>query len=355
MDLSKIFRKDACPTKMGGQAVMEGIMMKGEQVTALAVRLPGGDIKVETEPTKQPSGWMKYPLIRGVAAFLVSLVTGTKILMKSAEILEEFDDEEEYEETKLEHWLNEKFGSKGAWNIMIYTSVFIALLFTIGVFIILPTGVVNLVKLATDSIFVLNLVEGLFRIALFVLYVWAISHMSEIKRVFQYHGAEHKTIHCFESGLELTPENCRQFPTLHPRCGTSFLMFVFIIAFALHFLLGWPNLFLRIISRLLLLPVIAGLSYELLRWAGRSDNAVVKVLSLPGLYLQKLTTKEPDDSQLAVAIAAIQAVQACETEPAGTAAVLPEEAEDEAACGWNYESWSPARRKKSPLKSRRHL
>ena len=135
-------------------------------------------------------------------------------------------------------------------------------------------------KLFTDSVFWLNFAEGVFRILLFVAYVWLISFMGEIKRVFQFHGAEHKTIHCFENGLELTPANCRQFPTLHPRCGTSFLMFVFIIAFALHFLLGWPTLWLRIVTRLLLLPVIAGLSYELLKWAGKSDNIVVKILSL---------------------------------------------------------------------------
>jgi uncharacterized protein YqhQ len=165
----------------------------------------------------------------------------------------------------------------------------------------------------TGSAFWLNFAEGVVRIGLFVLYVWAISFMKEIQRVFQFHGAEHKTIHCFECGLELTPENCQQFPTLHPRCGTSFLMFVFIIAFILHFLMGWPNLFLRIVSRLLLLPVIAGLSYELLKWAGRSDSKVVKILSMPGLYLQKITTKEPDREQLEVAIAAINAVLA-ETE-----------------------------------------
>ncbi|MDO4545415.1 MAG: DUF1385 domain-containing protein [Bacillota bacterium] len=322
MDLSKIFLKGACPTKMGGQAVMEGIMMKGEQKTALAVRLPSGDIRVKTEPTKQPSKWMKIPIIRGVVAFVSSLVTGTKTLMDSAEILEEWDDEE-YEESKFEAWLERKFGSKGAWNLMIYTSVVIAIAFTVGIFIILPTGVVNLLKLVTDSIFWLNFAEGVFRILLFVLYVWAISFMGEIKRVFQFHGAEHKTIHCFENGLELMPENCRQFPTLHPRCGTSFLMFVFIIAFALHFLLGWPNLFLRIVSRLLLLPVIAGLSYELLRWAGRSDNMVVKILSLPGLYLQKITTKEPDDKQLEVAIAAINAV--LEDGPTGEKLIKKEE------------------------------
>lgn len=308
MDLNKIFIKNACPTKMGGQAVMEGIMMKGEKKTALAVRIPSGEIKIESEETKQPGSLSKVPLIRGVVAFVGSLVLGTKILMKSAEILEEYDDEE-YEPSKFEKWLDKKFGSKGSWNFMLYSSVAIALLFTVGVFIILPTGAVNLMKHFTDSIFWLNFCEGIVRIVLFILYVWAISFMKEIKRVFQYHGAEHKTIHCYENGLELTPENCRQFPTLHPRCGTSFLMFVFIIAFALHFLLGWPNLILRIVSRLALLPIIAGISYELLRWAGRSDNVIVKILSLPGLYLQKITTKEPDDEQLEVAIAAIKAVE----------------------------------------------
>lgn len=308
MNLSKIFRKDARPTKIGGQAVMEGIMMRGGEKTALAMRLPTGKIKIDITKTKEPSKWAKVPILRGVVTFVGALVQGTRILMKSAEILEQFDDEE-YEETRFEKWLEKKFGSKGAWNFMLYSAVVIAILFTVGVFIILPTGVVSVLKLVTDSIFWLNFAEGAVRIALFVLYAWAISFMGEIKRVFQFHGAEHKTIHCFECGLELTPENCRQFPTLHPRCGTSFLMFVFIIAFALHFLMGWPNLFLRIVSRLLLLPVIAGLSYELLRWAGRSDNAVVKILSIPGLLLQKITTKEPDDSQLEVAIAALNAVR----------------------------------------------
>jgi uncharacterized protein YqhQ len=191
---------------------------------------------------------------------------------------------------------------------MLYGSVVIALLFTIGVFIILPTWLVNIMRNFTDSALLLNIFEGVLRILLFIGYVWAISFMKDIKRVFQYHGAEHKTIHCFENGLPLTAANCREYPTLHPRCGTSFLMFVFIIAFLLHFMLGWPSLVFRIVSRLLLLPVIAGLSYELLKWAGRSDNWLVKLLSLPGLYLQKITTNEPDDSQLEVAIAAIDAV-----------------------------------------------
>lgn len=307
MDLKKIFIKDACPTKMGGQAVMEGIMMKGEKKTALAIRLPNGDIDIETKETKTYGKWMKIPIVRGVIAFVDSLVSGVKTLMDSAEILGEYDDEE-YEQGRFEAWVEKKYGKKGVWNFLIFTSVALALAFTIGVFIILPTGAVALMKFFTDSVFWLNFAEGTLRIALFVGYVWAVSYVPDIKRVFMYHGAEHKTIHAFENGCELTEENCRAFPTLHPRCGTSFLMFVFIIAFACHFLLGWPSLWLRIISRLLLLPVIAGLSYELLKWAGRSDNIVVKILSMPGLWLQKITTKEPDDSMLEVAIAAVNGV-----------------------------------------------
>ena len=313
MDLSKIFLKDACPTRMGGQAVMEGIMMKGEKKTALAVRIPDGRIRIKTTENKKQSKWMTYPLIRGVVAFVISLVQGTKTLMDSAEILTLYD-EEEYEQSRFEKWIEKKFGSKALWNFMLYSSVIIAVAFALGMFLILPTWVVNLMKHFTDSVFWLNFVEGLLRILMFIGYIWAVSFMPDIRTTFRYHGAEHKTIHCFENRLELTPENCQSFPTLHPRCGTSFLMFVFIIAFALHFVLGWPVLWLRILTRLMLLPVIAGLSYELLKWAGRSDNIVVKILSLPGLYLQKITTKEPDFGQLEVAIASINAV--CDDTPA---------------------------------------
>ena len=308
MDLNKIFLKDACTTKMGGQAVMEGIMMKGETKTALAVRLPDGRIRIRTTENKKPGKWMTYPLIRGVCAFVQSMVQGTKVLMDSADILAMYDDEE-YEEGRFEKWINNRFGSKAAWNFMLYSSVAVAIVLSVGLFIIAPTWVVNLMKHFTDSIFWLNFVEGALRIAMFVGYVWAVSFMPDIRTVFRYHGAEHKTIHCFENNLELTPENADTFPTLHPRCGTSFLMFVFIIAFALHFLLGWPVLWLRIITRLLLLPVIAGLSYELLKWAGRSDNIIVKILSLPGLYLQKVTTRQPSRDELEVAIASIKAVR----------------------------------------------
>lgn len=310
MDLKKIFLKDACPTKVGGQAVMEGIMMKGEDRTAVVVRLPNQDMHIKTEATGTRSKWASLPLIRGVFIFVASLVQGTKTLMHSADVLEQYEmsEGEGEEKDKMTLFLEKHFGERGAWNIMLYTSVIFALVFTVLIFIIAPTWVVNLAGHWVKSDIGLNLIEGVLRLILFIIYVLLISKMKEIHTVFQYHGAEHKCIHCFENGLELTPENCKPFYTLHPRCGTSFLMFVMIISLVLFSLLGWPNLFWRILSRLILLPVIAGLSYELLRWAGRSDSPLVKILSLPGLYLQKLTTAEPDESQLEVAIAAMKAV-----------------------------------------------
>ena len=177
-----------------------------------------------------------------------------------------------------------------------------------GIFVIGPTAVINWMTAFTENEIVLNLTEGLLRIAIFVIYVLLISKMKDIHRVFQYHGAEHKCILCFESGRELTPENCQEFYTLHPRCGTSFLVFVLVISLIVFSFLGWPNLALRIVSRLLLIPFIAGISYEVLKWAGKSDNWFIKIISIPGLYLQKLTTAPPDNEQLEVAIAAVKAV-----------------------------------------------
>ena len=310
MDLKKIFLKDACPTKIGGQAVLDGIMMKGADRTAVAVRFPNKDIHIKTEKLKESSKWAKIPLIRGVVVFVSSLITGTKTLMYSSDVLESYDGPEavEYEDDKLTTWLENKFGEKKTWSIMLYSSVVIALLLTVGIFIIMPTAAVNWLNHFTENEVLLNLSEGVLRIIIFIIYVVLISRMEDIKNVFRYHGAEHKCIHCFENGLELTPANCQTFYTLHPRCGTSFLMFVMVISLILFSLLGWPNLLWRITSRLLLLPVVAGISYELLRWAGRSDNLLVKILSMPGLYLQKLTTEEPSDEHLEVAIAAMKAV-----------------------------------------------
>ncbi len=315
IDYSKIFLKEAKPTSIGGQAVMEGIMMQGPDRRALAMRLPDGRIYLKTEKKPKPAGWTKVPLVRGCVSFFKSLVDGMKVLMNSADVLEKYAPEEAEEPGAFEKWLCDKLGEKRAWNIMMIFALVISIVITVLAFIIFPTVAVNWLKKWITNAVVLNLIEGVFRILLFVLYVVCIRKMKEIHTVFEYHGAEHKTIHCYENDLELTPENAREFYTLHPRCGTSFLVFVLVIALLLFSLLGWPNVWLRIGSRILLLPVIAGISYELLKWAGRSDNIVVKILSWPGLMLQRLTTAEPDDSQLEVAITALQAVLVDESEP----------------------------------------
>ncbi len=308
MDLNKIFIKNACPTKIGGQAVMEGIMMKGADRTAVVIRKPNKDMHIKIAPLPETSKWKKIPIVRGVLIFVDALVTGTKTLLYSAEVLENAEGGEEYEPDKLTIWLEKKFGKKGALNVMLYASVALAILFTVGIFIILPTWIVNIFGMLTQNEVVLNLLEGALRILMFVAYVVLISRMKDIRTVFQFHGAEHNCIHCYENALPLTTENCSQFETLHPRCGTSFLMFVMVISLLLFSLLGWPNLFWRITSRLLLIPFIAGLSYELLRLAGKGDSTFIKILSLPGLALQKLTTMTPDEKQLEVAIAAVKAV-----------------------------------------------
>lgn len=353
MDFSKIFLKEACPTSVGGQAILEGIMMRGVDRTSIAVRMPDGAIHLKTEKHKANARWAKIPIVRGVMSFISALVNGTKVLMYSAEVLENYEKDhaeeltkmreeqrvagtedgnikgpEYYEKDKFTLWVEKHFGEKTAWNIMIYTSVVLALIFTVGVFIIVPTIAVNWCSIFTQNEVLLNLIEGVLRIVLFVVYIFLISKMEDIKRVFQFHGSEHKSIHCFENGLELTPKNCQQFYTLHPRCGTSFLMFIMVISLILFSLLGWPNLFWRVTSRLLLIPVIAGLSYELLKWAGRSDNMLVRILSLPGIYLQKLTTKEPDEKQLEVAIVAMKAV------------LVPEETEEVNVYMPNYEAYT---------------
>lgn len=307
MDLRKIFMKGACPTSIGGQAILEGIMMRGPKKTAIAIRLADGRIHIKTEPTQQASKLGKMPIIRGVVNFVSALVMGTKVLMYSADVLEK-SYPQEYEKGKFDSWVENKLGKEKAWNILMIFSVVLALIFSVGIFMLLPTVVTGWMTKVTDNILLLNLAEGFVRILLFIVYIWAISKMKDIEKVFQYHGAEHKTIHCYENGLELTPANVQTFYTLHPRCGTSFLMFVMVIAILVHCFMGWPNVWLRMGSRIIVLPLIAGLSYELLKWAGRSDNWLVKALSLPGIYLQKLTTKEPNDSQVEVAIAAVKAV-----------------------------------------------
>jgi len=305
LDFDKIFRKDACPTKIGGQAVIEGVMMKGSSCMATSVRKPNGEITLKVDKLKPLGKIAKFPIIRGIYAFGNALVTGTKTLMYSAEVLEEAG--VDMEKSKFDLWIEKKLGDH-ATTFLLYFSVVIALIFTIGIFVILPTIAINFFKHFTENAILLNLCEGVLRIFMFVVYVAVISKLEDIRRVFQYHGAEHKSIHCYESGLDLTVENCTPFPVLHPRCGTSFMMFVLVISLLLFSLLGWPNLLVRITSRLLFIPLIAGLSYELLRWAGKSSSSLIKVISLPGLWLQILTTKEPDASQIETALSSLKAV-----------------------------------------------
>lgn len=330
MDLDKIFIKNACPTAIGGQAVIDGVMMRGAERTAITVRLPDGRMHIKTMPNKPKKRWMKVPIIRGVFAFFDSMVVGMKCLLYSADVQEvelSKQEKEQKEEATSEvadgvqeksdksasktssSWLEKTFGKKWAWNLIIYTTVIISLIVSIGIFIVLPTIVIGLIDGFIKNDILINLIEGIFRLILFFAYILAIGHMEDIKKTFQYHGAEHKTIHCFENNLELTPENAQSFYTLHPRCGTSFLMFVMVISIILFSFLGWPSLAIRILSRILLIPVVAGLSYELLRWAGRSNGAFVKCLSIPGIYLQKLTTAEPTSEQLEIAICSLKAVR----------------------------------------------
>ena len=309
IDYNKIFVKGACPTSIAGQAVMEGVMMQGPDRVALAMRLPSGELYLKTKLKKKQSRAVKIPFVRGVVSFVNALVGGMGTLMESADILETYAPEEYAEEPgKLEAWINKKFGDKAAWNFMMTTALLFAVVVSVIFFIILPTWVVNFLGKWVPNAIVLNLVEGILRIAMFVGYVAAIRRMDDIKTLFQYHGAEHKSIHCFENDRVLCPENAEEFYTLHPRCGTSFLVFVLIISLLLFSFLGWPNLAMRILSRILLVPVIASISFELLRWAGRSNGKIVRILSWPGLQLQRLTTAEPNRDQLEVALLSLKAV-----------------------------------------------
>jgi len=295
-------------TSIGGSAVMEGVMMRGPKEIATAVRKPDGEIEIDIR--KVSSLVTKYhvnkiPIIRGVFSFFDSMISSVRALMWSAEF---FDIEDENAKpSKFEQWLTDKFSDKMK-DIVIYFSVFVSIIFSIGLFFILPNLITGFISRFIPSNAVKTLVEGIVRIAIFLGYVLLASRMEDIKRVFQYHGAEHKTIFCYEAGLELTVENARKMSRLHPRCGTSFLVFVMIISIIMFSFISWSNIWVRIGLRLLLLPVVAGLSYEVIRWAGKSKSKIVCILSKPGMWLQNITTREPDDSQLEVAIASMKSI-----------------------------------------------
>ncbi|MBE7043922.1 MAG: DUF1385 domain-containing protein [Ruminococcaceae bacterium] len=308
--------KEQHKTSIGGQAIIEGVMMRGPHKTAMAVRKPDGEIVVECNEngTKKKKKILRIPIIRGCVNFVESLVIGMKALMFSAEFMD-LEDEEETE-SKFDQWLERKFGDKVK-DIVIYVSIVLSIFLSIGMFILLPTAVTRGIEflfsltpaaaIAETKAFT-SITEGILRMLIFIGYLAAVSQMKDIRRVFEYHGAEHKTIACYESGEELTVENVKKYPRFHPRCGTSFLLFVMIISIILFALLPKTGIILRMLMRLALLPVVAGLSYEVIKWAGRSKAACVTWLSKPGLWLQKLTTREPDESQIEVAIASMQAV-----------------------------------------------
>ncbi len=304
-------------TSIGGQAVMEGVMMRGPYKTAVAVRKPDGEIecKVDDNGVKTRGKFFRLPIVRGCVNFIDSLVIGMKALMYSAEFVDIEDDEADTE-SKFDKWLDDKFGDKIK-DIVIYAAIAISLVFSVALFMILPTfltkGAEKLGSLiphfsaVTASHLFTSLFEGIVRMAIFIGYLAIVSNMKDIKRVYEYHGAEHKTIACYEAGEELTVENIKKYTRFHPRCGTSFLLFVMIVSILLFALLPRVDMvILRVLMRLALLPVVAGISYEIIKLAGRSKNRCVGWLSKPGLWLQKLTTREPDASQIEVAIASMK-------------------------------------------------
>lgn len=301
-------------TMIGGQALIEGIMMLGPDKRAIVVRKPDGELEVKVEPrtaVKDKYPILGVPIIRGVAAFLSSMVGGVKALLYSAQFFPE-DGEEDEEPSKLEAWLEKRLGSEKLMKAAVVFAAVLGIAFSIGLFFLLPTLLGTAVSLVTDSMLARNLAENLLKIVIFVGYLALCSRMKDVRRTFSYHGAEHKTIFCYEKGLPLTVENVRDQPRHHPRCGTSFLFMVIFISIIVStvFFSIWPmtNPFARFGAHLLMLPLIVGISYEFNRWAGRHDGPVTKILTAPGLWLQNFTTFEPDDSMMEVGITALQAV-----------------------------------------------
>ena len=285
---------------------MEGVMMKNLDRYAVAVRKPDHEIEVMTDEYKSLGSRyavLGLPIIRGVVNFGESLYIGLKTLSYSSS----FYEEEDYEPGKVEQFFTKIFGDKLESVLMGITMV-ISVILALGIFMVLPFFLTNLMKGFLPSYSIRTLIEGIIRVALFLIYIWLISKMEDIKRVFMYHGAEHKTINCLEAGVELTPENVDNYSRLHKRCGTSFIFIVMIISMVFFFFIRVDTIWLRIVLRLLFLPLVAGVSYEFIRLAGSSDHPLVQIFSKPGLALQKLTTKEPDHSMIEVAIASVEGV-----------------------------------------------
>ena len=287
---------------VGGQAVIEGVMMRGSKGTAIAIRKENGEIETKLERfiyITQKYKFINIPFIRGIFVLIDSLKIGIKTLNYSASF---FEDEEE--KSKFEVWLQERFGEK-AENILITLTMITSFLVAIGLFVGIPTAIANIFEGTGISTISLNLIEAIIRIIILIFYIWGISKFDDIYRVFQYHGAEHKTIFCYETEEKLTVENVKKFSRFHPRCGTNFLFLIMIISIFVISLTGWGGFFERLLLRVILIPVVSGITYEIIKWLGRNNNMLAKIIAYPGLQLQKLTTREPEGDQIEVAIASL--------------------------------------------------
>lgn len=294
-------------SKIGGQALIEGIMMRGIDKSAMACRLPSGEIDVEEwaiNNGKNRPWYKKTPFIRGVFNFVETLVEGYKCLSKSADKQMSADDEKP---SKFEAWLERKLGDKLMPVITTFATI-LGVLLAVALFVFLPTFIVKFFDNFIDSNFLLTLIEGVIKIVIFIVYLALTSLMKDIQTTYEYHGAEHKTIACYEAGEELTVENIKKYSRFHPRCGTSFILFVLIISILVFSVVTWSSRLKRTLLKLLLLPVVMGIAYELIKIAGKYTNPITKIISAPGIALQRLTTREPNDKQIEVAIAAMERV-----------------------------------------------
>lgn len=314
--------KEKFRTMIGGQALIEGIMMRGPDKDAVVVRTAEGmKIEVKDRKLSPPGSFKRWPFFRGIFTFFDSQITGVKALMRSADLAPEEDQEEP---SKFDKWLKKKLGNEKFQKVIVGLAVAMGLGLSIGLFFLLPMILASVFDRWIRTTLGINLLEGLIRMIIFLSYMILISRMSEMKRVFSYHGAEHKTIRCYEAGLPLTVENVRMQTRLHPRCGTSFLLVVMVISILVFsvasslLLAAVPALtalrgtflfrLLMIVYKLLLLPIVVGITYEINRWAGRNENWLTRILTAPGMWMQHFTTNEPDDSMIEVGIAAVEAV-----------------------------------------------
>lgn len=293
-------------SKIGGQALIEGIMMRGIDKASMAVRKPDSEIDLEVWDLKKPAIYNKIPFVRGIFNFIESMTMGYKCLSKSAQKAG-IEEDENYEPTKFEKWLDDKLGDK-LMGVVTAIGTVLGVVFSLLLFMYLPSLLVKGLDILVPIGGFKALIEGIIKITIFIIYLYLVSRMKDIRRVFEYHGAEHKTIFCYEKELPLTVENVKKQIRFHPRCGTSFIIIVLIISILIFSVVTWSTIWMRTLIKLALLPFVVGISYELLKIAGRYDNIATRIISFPGLKLQRLTTREPDDSQIEVAIAAMEAV-----------------------------------------------